>query len=107
MPDFGRGYGVHIAERDLLRRTVRLVLWRDRRDGHVEVFCDDGTIQTIHESEAGPDNAGWQIPYEALPAFAEALGKYAPHRVEVERLEEALKVERARVDKVLDRSVKP
>jgi hypothetical protein len=101
MPDYGDRYGVHVAERDMLRRTVRLVLWRELGDGRIEVFCDDGTVQAIGEHEVGPENAGWQIPHEALPAFAKALGHHAPHAVEIKRLEEALKVERDRVDRAL------
>lgn len=96
-------FGVHVAEDDRLMRTVRLVLWRDRGDGSVDVYGPDGTVVNVREDEASPVEVGWRIPREALAAFAEAVAPFSPSHAEVKGLQEALKIERQRVDRILDR----
>lgn len=95
------GWEAYLIQTDRLRRFHRLVLYRVRGDRKLDVMCEDGTIQTIDEGVMEPPNAGWAIPSQALAAVAEVFHPYAGHKVEVKRLEEALEVERRRVDRVL------
>lgn len=84
--------------------TERLVIARrngDRSWDYIEGFLPTGEAVITRTTEDVRLD-GFQIPRGVLRAIAEAV-KPGPDSKEVARLEEALKVERARVDQVLDR----
>ena len=82
-----------------MRREV-LHLVRDRV-GRYEVVCNDGTITTVEDGAAPPENAGILLPPGVWAAICE-IAVPSHGAAEVKRLEDALAVERARVDRVLD-----
>jgi hypothetical protein len=89
---------------DFPMRGVRLLIGRPVPSG-TEVLFRDGSWKVVGYDEALPDDAGVPMPVGAW----EAVRDYVTPGVtvgEVVRLTEALSVERARVDRVLD-SLKP
>lgn len=86
------------------RREHRLLIFRRLPDGKGEQMTgwdDDGTpIVTPFNAGQELPGAGFRIPDEALPWLREEI-EPGPSRAEVLRLEEALAVERARVDRFL------
>ena len=80
--------------------TVRMFVLREVGD-RSEWLLDDGSWLITEQGVVAPPNAGLRLPEEAVDAMAEALHPRAGHKVEVTRLEEALAVERERVDRVL------
>jgi len=83
---------------------MRLLVGVPRGDG-MDVLLEDGSWQYLGPGEASPPAAGIVLPHEAVDAIAAALHPRAGHRVEVDRLVEALELERKRVDRVLDRAL--
>ena len=67
--------------------------------GKVAMLMDDGSFQH-HDEGTAPDNAGIFLPRAAVKALVESLAPDATAG-EIGRLEEALKIERARVDQIL------
>jgi hypothetical protein len=83
--------------------SVRVFLHRRLGDA-IEVvtgFDEAGRpVVERHEVDVAPDFRGLLIPAEAVAALAEVV-KPGPGEAEVARLEEALAVERGRVDAML------
>lgn len=88
---------------DFARGYRRLVLWRNYGD-RVQVvtgFSEDGQpVMAEHEPGVAWDFHGFALPVEAVDSLGESL-RPGPSRGEVTRLEDALAVERKRVDDVL------
>jgi hypothetical protein len=102
----------HVAEDypALATDALRVVLYRRLGEGRCEQiigFDDHGRrrVTTFDAMVDGPLR-GLLIPIEALEALAEAL-KPGPSAGETKRLEEALEVERRRVDDVLSTLAPP
>lgn len=100
------GYGWQVAIRDdmlaLATDSRRVHIFR-RAGDRVEViteFDSDGAAVIQSFDAATVDPTGFLIPIDALEAIAELL-KPGPSQGETRRLEEALAVERRRVDDVL------
>lgn len=85
-----------------VRGTARLLIWRIPS---AAVLMPDGSWQTFSEMEAIPYDAGFTIPAGAIEAMAEAIQSFQGHAshadTEARVLREVLKVEQARVDRVL------
>jgi hypothetical protein len=80
----------------------RLFLYRPVGE-RIDINLEDGTWQTIDADVVEPANAGWVLPrggWEAIVALIEPDAS----KGEIQRLEEALTIERARVDRMLDTS---
>lgn len=93
---------------DYMRQDVELVLWRNSGD-MVEVvigFTDhgDAIVERRDSALATPEHLP-RIPTEALQALVEHV-KPGASSAEVQRLEEALTIERTRVDSLLARIAK-
>lgn len=94
----------HVSEdyRDLATDTRRVVLWRNiGEETEVVMSLTDGAV-TVGRQPFGvaSDFRGLVVPREALDALAEVI-KPGPSQGETKRLEEALAVERRRVDELL------
>ena len=96
------GWRAHVEERadDFVRGLVRLHLWRHMPDGAVEVLVEGGLVHRVSEGERFPDGAGLVLTSDQWSAI-EALVEPQAHNAELRRVEEALHVERARVDRIL------
>jgi len=91
---------------DFSRDHRRLVIWR-RYGDRVELvtgFTEDGTAIVTDVGPEGPEFRGFDLPWEAFDAIGEAIVP-GPSKAEVARIEEALTVERKRVDQALDRLI--
>jgi hypothetical protein len=104
-----RGWLVGI-ESDHLRRFDTLIMAR-RVGDQLDVITGLGhgtqviELTTVPATSSGTEAERWVFPSGVLQAIAEAL-KPGPGSGEVKRLEEALAVERARVDKLIDKAVR-
>lgn len=97
------GWRAHLIVDDY-GRTTRLVLVRDVGDGRVEVNMRDGSwLRTDADVVADP-SPGYVLPMGAWDAIVELVLPKAKDG-EIALLKDALSVERARVDQVLDRSI--
>ena len=90
---------------DFATMTVRLHVGHWIGD-QAHFLMEDGAWRTIDRGQASPPGAGLVLPEGAVAAIADAFHPRAGHKVEVDRLSEALAVERQRVDRVLDRLLK-
>lgn len=104
----GPEWRAHLVE-DFAADASRLYLVRDVGDSMeiITGWADDGmpVVRNVDRYVALPDDVrGLLVPNSALQAIAERLRPDASGP-EVRRLEEALKIERARVDRALDRSM--
>lgn len=86
---------------------VRLYLVDVRPDGTIIYMNGDGSATQVEEGVSRPGYTGIVLPRDAaaLAAVADALGRHVPSVNEMRRLEQTLDVERARVDKILDRAL--
>lgn len=84
--------------------TARLYIWRYAPDHMIEVVQGDGTIVSHHEGPIMPSDSGIEIPEGCLESLRDVLVKRFGSGNEALPLaaEEALSIERARLDKVLD-----
>lgn len=91
---------------DFARRTVRLILVRQRGDGRDDVWMGGDEWRTIEEGTVTPEPPGVLLPVDAVDALREAIdhyeGKAGHAATEARVLREWLDVERARVDKALE-----
>ena len=91
---------------EFLRQQTRVILHRRIGDTReiIKGFDHNGwaivEAQSITDAVSEDEPLGFVVPTDALEAIAEAI-KPGPSRAEMKRLEEALAVERARVDGVL------
>lgn len=92
----------HVERRpeDFVRNLLRLYLWRHTPDGATEVQMEGGAIHRISEGEPFPAGAGILLHSDQWSAI-EAVVEPRAHNAELRRVEEALKVERERVDRLL------
>jgi hypothetical protein len=99
------GWRAH-CHSDFLRNVDRLSLTRPVAPGRLEVFSfgDGYPVMTIIDREGAARSDGGvpvlALPYGAIAAIA-ALARPGPSSGELGRLEEALRVERDRVDRFL------
>lgn len=101
MSDFGWNAKYDTQPLDLFaRKQGRLYIWRHTPDGFTEVRCEDGTIVRVGEGAMFPPNAGLVLLNDEWEAIERAVSP-AAHDAELRRVEEALTVERGRVDAVL------
>lgn len=101
------GWHAHISDRFEIDAKL-VTFWRRLGDDRTEIivgFDPDGrpVTDTIPVG-VRPEFPGLAIPVDALQALAETV-KPGPSSAEVGRLEDALTVERRRVDQVLDRTL--
>lgn len=94
------GYQARVVE-EFFTGGHRLHIWRRRPDGQVDTLREDGTWTTVDPSIVVPDTAGLRLPAGAWQAICEHATPPGPSAGEVARLEEALAVERSRVDRTL------
>jgi len=91
---------------DFARDQRRLVIWRNQGETtHVVTGFDEQGLPVITERPFGTasDFRGFAIPDEAIEALAEWL-RPGPSTSELGRMDEALAVERKRVDDLLARA---
>ena len=97
----GVGWQVHF-EHEFMRDGWRMHLWR-RVGNEVEVASGTLTV-TRMESGVEPVTSGLYLPGDAYQAIVSAIDPPA-HAAEVRRIEEALAVERARVERLIDHAL--
>lgn len=105
------GWRAHVTD-DPVTLTSRVILWQPISDhevslitsatDHVDQFGPTLQRVEVHKSLAG---RGLVLPTPAIHALAELL-RPGPASAEVARLEEALAIERRRVDDVLGRHLR-
>jgi hypothetical protein len=95
MQDFGV-----MIELDFINGSDKLYLAQRRPDGMVSHLAADGTWRTVPDG-AAIDFEVMRFPRGALAAIADAV-KPGPTEDVVRELRDALKIERERVDRVLD-----
>jgi hypothetical protein len=98
------GWQVRLVEDevDFMLRTARLLIWRELPDGRIEYVGGQVELTLLEEPEAlSPVPLGLRIPADAVTALADAMHHRAAGAGELKRLEEALTLERARVDRIL------
>ncbi len=86
---------------DMYTGGHRLYLFRELADGRAETLLEDGSWQVFDPMAVPPQNAGILLPTGGWNAIREHATPPGPTPGEVARLEEALTVERARVDRTL------
>ena len=89
---------------DLSMTITRLHVVQRIGGDELRHLMSDGSWLTTSMHEATPLGAGLTLPRDAIDAIAEAFHPRAGHQVEVDRLVEALEVERRRVDLIIDRA---
>lgn len=100
--DWGWKAHVHEGPDDWAAGTVRVTLYRRDAEGGEQIVGFDDAAFPITERviQHAMPKPGFRIPREAVEALAEVV-KPGPSQGEVRRLEEALAIERARVDRAL------
>lgn len=101
----GTGWEAHLHEGpdEWARHERRLTIYRRNGDGSGEqlIGWDEFGMPEVEQVPAGAVmRAGFRIPAEALPSLRDAI-EPGPSAGEVRRLEEALEIERRRVDQAL------
>jgi len=88
-----------------MARGVRLHLYRPSAIGQVSILMRDGTWAEHNEMHVLPEDAGVELPREAIAAIHEAIKRYGgtltDEGTEVKVLREWLEVERGRVDRLI------
>jgi hypothetical protein len=96
------------VESDLPTRTSRLIICRDHFEA-TDVLLPDGQWFRIPQGARPPEDIGFKVPDEALEPLAraliETLGESLPSVEGNKVLEEALTVERMRVDRIIDKAL--
>jgi hypothetical protein len=91
-------------EVDFMRRSARLLIWRTLPDGRIEYVSGSGELTMLEDPLAASEvPLGLRVPRDAVQALADTLHGRSTGAGELKRLEEALEVERARVDRALAR----
>lgn len=104
------GWKAHIDDRSSpLRRSLRLLVYRDLAGTGTEVVLADGTRHVYAEGDVD-DGApvGWLIPAEALEALREAIDERIGRRYDealVFEVRATLERERTRVDDLVEKVV--
>lgn len=106
MSVFDRDWQIHVSE-DFMLGADMVIVYAKLPDGSVDFLqsCDiDGQTVMFHVNEGALDRQlkGLALPKGVLEAIAEHV-KPGPSQGEIKRLEEALTIERARVDDLLRR----
>jgi len=98
------GWRVHLVD-DFMSHTTMLVVHRPTANGSEVLtgFTEDGhpIFEHVPPGVVSPNNLP-HLPIGALSALREAI-QPGPSKQEMARLEDALTVERQRVDKILDK----
>jgi hypothetical protein len=93
---------------DVTGRYDTILIGRDRGeqvDYVTKLGGGDTEVTSVDAIMVPPSEASIQIPFGVLQAIAKHL-RPDPGSAEVKRLEESLAVERARVDKMIDRHLR-
>ena len=89
---------------DIFRDVARIVV--ARRVGDFTEYVGENGERMRHAANVVVDPVpAFEIPRDALNALVEALHQFAPHKAEIARIEDALKIERGRVDRLLDKVI--
>lgn len=94
----------HLINESHLRRH-RLLIVRRGFPGYVELWNEERWEQ-YPEGVEFPPGAGIIIPADGLEAVAEAFHPFAGGEREIARLEEALTVERMRVERIIEKGLR-
>lgn len=94
------GWQAHI-EGDLMRDASRLYLWREAGDGLTQLVVETELVTTTTPSDTAFPSAGILLPSGMGDAITEALRPRHDAAAEIKRLDEALALERTRVDRIL------
>lgn len=94
------GYRARVLD-EMYTGGHRLHLFRELPDGRAETLLEDGSWQVVDPTHVTPSAAGLILPAGAWDAICELATPPGPTPGEVARLEEALTVERSRVDRTL------
>ena len=85
--------------------ATRLLVAVERIPGYTDYLMGDGSWQSVPKHTAPDVETGILLPSDVIDAIADAFHPRAGHKVEVERLTEALDLERNRVDRILNQAL--